>query len=70
MIDLTELLALRDALERAKASGVRRVQMPDRAIEYTSTDDMRKALADINAQIASASGTTPPSFTLATHSRE
>jgi len=61
-----------DAARRASAcllSGVRRVQLPDRATEFNSVDDIRKALADANAAIAGASGTTPPSFTLATHSR-
>jgi hypothetical protein len=70
MINVTELLALRDALQRALLSGVRRVQMPDRATEFNSVDEIRKALADANAAIEAASGTTPPSFTLATHSRE
>jgi hypothetical protein len=70
MINLTELLALRDALQRALLSGVRRVQMPDRATEFSSVDEIRKALADANAAIEAASGTTPSSFTLAVHSRE
>jgi hypothetical protein len=70
MIGLTELLTLRDALQRALFSGVRRVQLPDRAVDYHSVDDIRKALADANAAIGVASGTTSPSFTLATHSRE
>jgi hypothetical protein len=70
MIGLTELLTLRDALQRALFSGVRRVQLPDRAVDYNSVDDMRKALADVNAAIAGASGTKPSSFTLARHSRE
>ena len=70
MIDLAELLALRDALVRAKASGARRVQGPNGAVEYGSDDEMRQKLADLDAAIARASGTTPPSFTLATHSRE
>ena len=47
-----------------------RVQFTDRAVEYTSVDDRRKALADIDAAIASASGATPSSFSLATHSRD
>ena len=70
MINLTELLALRDSLERLLLSGVRRVQMPDRATEFNSVDEIRKALSDANAAIEGASGTTPPSFTLATHSRD
>jgi hypothetical protein len=70
MIALTELLTLRDALQRALFSGARRVQLPDRAVEFNSVDDIRKALTDCNAAIEGASGTTPPSFTLAMHSRE
>ena len=70
MIQLTELQTMRDTLQRAIFSGTRRVQFTDRAIEYNTIDDMRKALADIDAAIATASGTTPSSFSLAMHSRE
>ena len=62
---------MRDTLQRNIYAGVRKVQFsPDHVVEYPSIDDMRKVLADLNAQIASTSGTTPPSFSLATHSRE
>jgi hypothetical protein len=70
MIQLTELQSMRDMLQRAIFSGTRRVQFTDRAVEYNSVDDMRKALADINVEITKASGPTPSSFSLATHSRE
>ena len=70
MIQPTELEAMRDALQRAIFSGTRRVQFTDRAIEYNSIDDMRKALADINNAIAKASGPRPSSFSLAMHSRD
>ena len=70
MIQLTELQSMRDALQRAIFSGTRRVQFTDRAVEYTSIDDMRKALADIDTAIAKASGPTPASFSLAMHSRD
>ena len=70
MINVTELQAMRDALQRAIFSGTRRVQFTDRAVEYNSVDDMRKALADIDAAIAKASGSTPSSFSLAMHSRD
>ena len=70
MISLTELHAMRDALVRAKSSGVRRVQVPDRATEFVVDNEFRQKLADIDAQIAIASGTPSPSFTLATHSRD
>lgn len=70
MIAATELQSMRDTLQRAIFSGTRRVQFTDRAVEYNSVDDMRKALADIDAAIATASGAVPSSFSLATHSRD
>ena len=70
MIQLTELQSMRDTLQRAIFSGTRRVQFTDRAVEYNSVDDMRKALADIDAAIAAASGAAPSSFSLAMHSRD
>jgi len=70
MIQLTELQAIRDTLQRAIFSGTRRVQFTDRAVEYNSVDDMRKALADIDTAISKASGPTPSSFSLAMHSRD
>ena len=70
MMQLSELLSARDTLQRAIFSGTRRVQFADRAVEYDSIDDKRKALADINAEIAKASGPAPSSFSLAVHSRE
>lgn len=69
-ISLSELQSMRDKLQRALFSGTRRVQFSDRAVEYNSVDDMRKALADLDAQIATASGAAQTSFTLATHSRD
>ena len=70
MIQLSELQSMRDTLQRAIFSGTRRVQFTDRAVEYNSVDDMRKALADIDTAIATSSGPTPSPFSLATHSRE
>jgi hypothetical protein len=70
MIPLTELQSMRDTLQRAIFSGTLRVQFADQLVEYTSVDDRRKALADIDAAIAKASGATTPSFSLATHSRD
>ena len=72
MIQLSELQTMRDALQRAMFSGTRRVQFTDRAVEFNSVDDMRKALTDIDTAIAAASGsqTAPSSFSLAVHSRE
>jgi len=70
MIQLSELQSTRDTLQRAIFSGTRRVQFTDRMIEYNSVDDMRKALADLDAQIGQASGVAPSSFSLATHRRD
>ena len=70
MIPLTELQSMRDTLQRAIFSGTRRVQYTERAVEYNSVDDMRKALADIDTAIATGSGPTPSPFSLAMHSRD
>ena len=70
MIQLNELQSMRDTLQRAIFSGTRRVQFTDRAVEYNGVDDMRKALADIDAAIATALGAAPSSFSLAMHSRD
>ena len=70
MIDLAALQSMRDTLQQAIFSGVRKVQFADRTVEYISVDEMRKALADLYAQIAKASGVTPSSFSLATHSSD
>ncbi len=56
MIQLTELQSMRDTLQRAMFSGTLRVQFSDRSVEYTTVDNMRKALADLDAAIAKASG--------------
>ena len=70
MITATELQTMRDALQRAIFSGTRRVQFTDRAVEYNTIDEIRKALADIDTAIATSSGPTPSPFSLAMHSRE
>ena len=70
MIPPAELETMRDTLQRAIYRGTRRVQFADRLVEYTSVDEMRKALADLDAAIARATGGVPPSFSLATHSRD
>ena len=70
MIQLTELQASRDTLQRAMMSGVRRVQFKDQSVEYGTIDEQRKALADLDAQIANLMGAAAPRFHLSTHSRE
>jgi len=70
MIQLTELQASRDTLQRAMMSGVRRVQFKDQSVEYGTIDEQRKALADLDGQIANLMGAAAPRFHLSTHSRE
>lgn len=74
MIAVSELQAMLDALDRAIFSGTRRVQFTDggtsRMVEYSSMDELRKARADLAAQIQAATSSTPSSFSLATHSRD
>ena len=55
-----QLQEMKDALETALYRGVRKVTFQDRSTEYASVDEMRRALSDLNAQIA-ASSSTPPS---------
>lgn len=64
-LSLTDLQSLRDELEKALYSGALEVRFGDRWIKYQTTDDMRKALADLNNKItATSSGsTTNPSRT-------
>ena len=70
MIQLSELQTMLDSMDRAIFSGTRRVQFTDRAVDYNSIDDMRKARADLAASINAATTSVPSSFTLATHSRD
>jgi hypothetical protein len=70
MIDVSELQSMLDALKRAKYAGLRRVQFTDRLVEYNTIDDMRKAIADLEAEIATRTGQAPSAFTLASHSRD
>ncbi|SFN80887.1 hypothetical protein SAMN04488056_10284 [Cohaesibacter marisflavi] len=59
MPSLNELMIWRDALEKAKASGVRSVEFSDgRKTEYKSDSEMRAALLRIERQISSMSGKT------------
>ena len=69
MIFTTEMQAMLDALKRAKYAGVRRVQFTDRSVDYGSIAEIVRAIVDLEAEIA-ALATAPPSFTLATHSRD
>jgi chemotaxis response regulator CheB len=52
------LEARREALKKAIQSGVLRVQHGDTSTQYRSLEDMLKALAMIEAELADAAGTT------------
>ncbi len=53
---LDELLAQRDGLLSARYTGAMRMRAGDKWIDYKSDAEMRRALADIEQQIASAQG--------------
>ena len=57
MPTLSELQSRLDALRRARASGARALQHGDLRVEYRSDGEMAAAIADIERQIAAASGT-------------
>ena len=58
-INATELESLRDALIRARASGVRVTQFDGKRVEYANDAEMAKAIADLEARIRQASGARP-----------
>jgi hypothetical protein len=55
MYTVQQLQALRDAL----ASGARRVRFGDREIEYRSLDELQRAIAAAEVEIARNNGTPP-----------
>lgn len=52
---LTDLIGLRDALEMARFSGLRKVVYAGRETEYKSDAEMKAALVDLTRKIAVAS---------------
>jgi len=54
-----ELTTLRDALIRARAKGVRLVQMGAERVEYRTDEEMASAIADLDARIRRASAARP-----------
>ncbi|WP_114858435.1 phage head-tail joining protein [Azospirillum brasilense] len=68
MATLAELIEMRDALEAARFTGVRKVAYSDGSeTEYRSDAEMKRALLDLDRKIAAASGTTcAPFVTFAT----
>jgi hypothetical protein len=70
-IPLSELQQMLDDLQRAKYSGQRSISLrTGDSITYGSVDDMQKAIADIQGEIAKQSPSAPSSFSLATYSRD
>ncbi len=65
-IDPTELETLRDALIRARASGVRVTQFEGKRVEYATDGDIAKAIADLETRIRNASAPRSGSISFAT----
>ncbi len=59
MSDLADLVAWRNALEKARFSGIRTLREGDKTITYGDDAEMRTALSDVNRKIASLQGTGP-----------
>ncbi|MEO0624088.1 MAG: hypothetical protein AAF183_17955 [Pseudomonadota bacterium] len=58
MATLEDLTARKAALEKAIASPLRRGASDGESIEHRSVDELRRALAEVEKDIASLSGTT------------
>lgn len=54
--DLAQLTAWRDALMAARYQGIRTVEYDGKRVTYASDSEMAAALADLNRQIAGATG--------------
>lgn len=65
-IEATELVTMRDALIRARAQGVRKVEVDGLSTEYKSDGEMAAAISDLNRQIAQASNHAPKTVTFKT----
>lgn len=59
-IDVAELETMRDALIRARSSGVRVVMVEGKRLEYGTDAEMAAAIANLEARIARATGKGPP----------
>lgn len=57
MATLADLIAMREALERARFAGTLKVKSGDDEVTYRSDAELKAAIADLNARIESASGT-------------
>lgn len=66
-LTLATLQSARDALLKARASGVRRVRDTNgEEVEYRSDSEMARALAALDSEIAMLSGRPPSTFQFAT----
>jgi hypothetical protein len=63
MASVVELQRRRDKLFAAMTSGARKVDFGDREIEYRSLNEMKQALAMLDAEIAGG-GQRGPSFSI------
>lgn len=54
-----DLIEMRDALIRARAKGVRTLQINGERVEYKTDAEMADAINDLEARIRRASGTRP-----------
>lgn len=59
MATLAELQAWKNALQKARYSGTRRVEIGASVIEYKSDGEMDRALAALDRDIAAASSSDP-----------
>ena len=59
MSDLTDLITWRDALEKARFSGIRTLREGDKMVTYGDDAEMRNAVADVSRKIAQLQGTGP-----------
>lgn len=69
MAALADLIAMRDALERARFSGTRKVELGNSVLEYKSDAEMKAALVDLNRKIAAASAPAGSPFVTFTTSK-
>lgn len=63
-IDLSELTAMRDALIRARAKGVRSLQLNGERVEFVSDGDFARRIAALDAEIAAQQGGAAGGFEL------
>lgn len=68
MTTVAEMQTQLDALRKARASGIRRVEHDNRAIDYKTDAEMAAAIADLERRI-SASSRTPVRHVFFTNSK-